>query len=224
MSNNKKGPIKACTRGLLPRGAAIVTSTASGLVAMRLRLLLLPLLLMKPLEASVFAVENETASMTQPMTVAAANTSFQSTQQPPFPAQPYELFWTLGNAHAWAPTPYNVSQFGFTSGDCGATLPPGDGPGSFCYGNTWTRDLGATQKLGFPALYLEDRGADGEPCAGGPDQNGNFRGPCDNHSWAPTCEYLRVDTGTEMGAMCCHPGGCAPQDSNVSEILTNVGS
>ena len=118
----------------------------------------------------------------------------------PFPAQPYELFWTLGDAHDWAPTPYNMSQYGFTSGNCGATLPPGNGPGSFCYGNTWTRDLGASQRLGFPSLFLTDRGADGKPCAG--EHNGAFRGPCYNHSWAPTCAYTKVDTGTEYGAMC----------------------
>ena len=128
---------------------------------------------------------------------------------PPFePNKAWQIYLTLGDAN-WAPGP-NVSHFGFSSGKClDKTIS--------CSGDTWTN--GYTSPGHWPAMMQLDRGPDGKPCAG---TGSPQRGPCYTAQWTPSCKGARVDTGTEYGALCCRPGGCSPQEANLSAILEDM--
>jgi alpha-galactosidase len=129
---------------------------------------------------------------------------------PPFEAnKAWQIYLTLGDS-SWAPSPYNMTQFDIKAGPCADDTVS-------CSGDTWTN--GYVSGRGWPAMLQEDRGPDGKPCAG---TGSPQRGPCYTAAWSPSCKGAKVDTGTEYGALCCRPGGCSPQEGNLTTILEDT--
>lgn len=112
---------------------------------------------------------------------------------------PFSIFWLLGE-RSWEPPPYDVTQYGFIEN------------------GTMILDVFGTQPV-WPDIRGHDRGPDSLPCGGWPPRD-EF--PCLNFSWTnATCKGTNSHC-TDLGPLCCNPGGCVPQEANVSAILEVV--
>lgn len=127
----------------------------------------------------------------------------------------YSICWLLGE-RSWEPPAYDVNQYGFVEN------------------GTMILDVFGGQPT-WPDILGHDRGADGKPCGGWPPRE-EFK--CMNYSWTnSTCGSLWKSRGTQvpgskdkpsahtdLGPLCCNPGGCVPQEGNVSAIVALVKS
>ena len=147
------------------------------------------------------------------MTLCRLAALFSATRIAAAESSPFSIFWKLGES-SWEPPPYDVSGFGFVEN------------------GTWILDVFSGQPA-WPDMFGFDAGTEDGRCCGGPNcwpPAAEF--PCTDYRWTnATCGAAARDSlgtpapaavkanRTDMGPTCCNPGGCVPQEANISAIV-----